>query len=59
VNLILADFRISKTVILTILEALNFLFFGNFTLENVKISQKNHKFKGAQIVKMSVLLASK
>ena len=36
----LADFRGSKPVKSTILEALNFDFFGNFTLENVKNIQK-------------------
>ena len=40
VKLILADLTGSKTVILTILEALNFEFFGNFTFENVKTIQK-------------------
>ena len=36
VKSILADFRQSKTVILTILKALNFVFWKYFTLENVK-----------------------
>ena len=49
-KLILADLTGSKTVILTILEALNFEFFGNFTLENVK----NSKPIAAIMVKMAV-----
>ena len=40
VKSILADFRRSKTAILTILEALNFDFWKNLTLEKVKDSQK-------------------
>ena len=40
VKTILADFTGSKTAILTILEALNFEFWKNFTLENVTNSQK-------------------
>ena len=40
VKSILADFRRSKTDILTILEALNFDFWKSYTLENVKNSQK-------------------
>ena len=37
---ILADFRRSKTAVLTILEDLTFKFWKNFTLENVTTSQK-------------------
>ena len=40
VKSILADFRRSRTAVLTIMEALNFDFWKNFTLENVKSSQK-------------------
>ena len=39
-QLYVVDFRRSKTAILTILEALNFDFWKNFTHENVKSSQK-------------------
>ena len=39
VKSILVDFRRSKTAVLTILEALNFDFWKNFTLENVKSPQ--------------------
>ena len=39
VKSILADFRNTETVILTILEALNFDFWKYFTLENVKSIQ--------------------
>ena len=41
--------------VLTILEALNFDFWKNFTLGNVK----NLKFRAAQMVKMAVFGASK
>ena len=39
VKSIFADFRRSKTAILTILKALNFVFWKNFILGNVKSSQ--------------------
>ena len=41
VKSILADFRRSKTAVLTILEAMNFEFWQFFTLENVKSVQKS------------------
>ena len=40
VKLILADFKRSKTAVLPIFKVLNFNFYTNFTLGNVKISQK-------------------
>ena len=51
---ILADFRRSKSAFLTILEALNFDFWKNVTLENVE-SFKSKKFRPAQMVNMAVL----
>ena len=57
VKSILTDFRRSKSAILTILEALNFDFWKNFTLENV-LRSKNQKFRAALMVKMSVFGAS-
>ena len=41
---ILADFRKAKTAVLTIMEALNFDFRKNFTLENIK-SCRNSKIQ--------------
>ena len=49
---ILADFRRSKTAILTILDVLNSHFWKNFTPENVKIA-KNSKIRVAKMVKMA------
>ena len=49
---ILAEFGGPKTAVLTILETLNFDFWKNYTLENVKISQK-FKFRAAQMVRMA------
>jgi len=40
VKSILADYRRSETAVLTILEALNFDFWKNYTLNNAKNSQK-------------------
>jgi len=54
----LADFRGSKTVILVILEALNFQFLGISHFEMSKTS-KNSKLRAAQMGKMAVLGASK
>jgi len=54
----LAEFSGSKTANLTMLKALNFDFWKNFTLENVK-NGHNSKFRAAQMVKMAVLGASK
>ena len=51
---ILADFKRSKTAVLAILEAFNFDFWKNFTLE-LSIVPKNMKFRAAQMVKMAVL----
>ena len=45
-------FRGPKTAVLTILDTLNFDFWKNFTLQNVKISQK-FKFRAAQMVRMA------
>ena len=53
VKSILADFRRSKTVVLTILQALNFDFWKNLTLEMSKVP-KNSIFKAAQLVQMAV-----
>ena len=53
-----ANFRGSKTAVLTILEALNFDFWKNVTLENVE-SFKSKKFRPAQMVNMAVFGASK
>ena len=50
VKSILADFWWSKTAIWTILEALNFEFYENFTNENVK----NSNLRAAKMVKMAV-----
>ena len=55
---ILADFRRSKTAVLTILKALNFEFMKNLTLENIKIPTDS-RFIVAQMVKMAVFGASK
>ena len=45
---ILADFRMSKTAILIILEALNFGFWKNITLEMPNVT-KNSKFSAARV----------
>ena len=58
VKTILADFRRSIIAVLTILEALNFDSWKNFTLDNVKIT-KNSNLRTAQIVKMAVFGAPK
>ena len=50
---ILADFKRAKSVVLTILKALNFKFWKDFSLENVKNVQ-NFKFRAAQLVKKAV-----
>ena len=55
---ILAYFGRPKTAIVTILKALNFDFWKNFTLENVK-SAENSKFRAAHMVQMAVFGASK
>ena len=58
---ILADFRRSKTAVLTISKALNFAYFEfmkNLTLENIKIPTDS-RFIVAQMVKMAVFGASK
>jgi len=54
----LAFFRGSKTVILIILEALNFQFFGISHFKMSKIS-KNSELRAAQIGKMAIFGASK
>ena len=56
VKSIVADFRRSKTAVLTILEAMTFDFWKNFMLENVKNSQKFNKL---QMVRIAVFGASK
>ena len=54
VKSIVADFRRLTTLILTILEALNFDFFGKISHWNVSTIPKNSKFRAAQIVQMTV-----
>ena len=58
VKSILADFRMSKTVVLTILEGLKFELLGISHLKMSKVS-KNSKFRAAQMLKMAVFGASK
>jgi len=58
VKSILADFRRSKAVISTILEALNFDFFEISYSIKSKVS-KNSKLRAVQMVKMAVLWATK
>ena len=50
---ILADFRGSKTVVLTVLEGLNFQFFGISHLKMSKVP-KNSKFRAVEMVKTAV-----
>ena len=47
-------FQKVKTAVLTILEALNFDFFGKISHWNVSTIPKNSKFRAAQLVKMAV-----
>ena len=49
---IAADFRRSKTAILTISEALNLDFWKNFTLEKMSKISKNAEFRAAHMIKM-------
>ena len=55
---ILADFRRSKTTVLTIMIALNFEFWKNFTLEMSKVP-KNAKLRATEMVKIAILRAPK
>ena len=55
---ILADFRRSKSAFLTILEALNFDFWKNVTLEMSKVPE-NSKFRAAQNGKNGIFWVSK
>jgi len=59
VKSIFADFKKSKSAILTILEALTFDFWGYFTFENVKNALKSKKIRAAKMVEMTVSWASK
>ena len=58
VKSILVDFRRSKTAVETILEALNFDFWKNFTVEILKVL-KNSKFRAALLVKIANFWAYK
>ena len=55
---VLADFRRSKTAVFIILEALNFDFWKNFTVEILKVL-KNSKFRAAEMVKIANFWAYK
>ena len=55
VKSILAAFKRSKTAVLTILEALNFDFWKNFTLENVTNSQNIHNSEQLKSSKSQLL----
>jgi len=55
---VLANFRRSKTAVFTILEALNFDFWKNFTVDILKVL-KNSTFRVAQMVKISNVWAYK
>jgi len=56
VESVLANFRKSKTDVLTTFEALQFDFWKNVPFENVKSAQK---FRVAQMIKIVVFGASK